>query len=85
MPHEAAPTHLLGHVSDSHFTDSGTLHGVAVGERYRAALGALEATGLRLDALVHTGDVADAGDAVAYRDAAAATAEVVSRLSLIHI
>ncbi|WP_375400137.1 metallophosphoesterase [uncultured Amnibacterium sp.] len=80
MPVESAPTHVIGHVTDSHFTASGELHGaVRPADTFGAALAALEATGIPLDALVHTGDVADAGDEHAYEQARASAAVVLER------
>jgi 3',5'-cyclic-AMP phosphodiesterase len=78
MSREPAATHRIGHVSDSHFTASGLLHGrVAVAETFATALAGLEASGVPLDAVIHTGDIADEGEADAYlavRDALQATA-----------
>lgn len=80
MPVESAPTHVIGHVTDSHFTASGELHGaLRPAVTFGAALAALEVTGIPLDALVHTGDVADAGDDGAYQQARAAAAAVLDR------
>jgi Icc protein len=67
MSREPVATHRIGHVSDSHFTASGLLHGlVRVAETFATALADLEASALPLDAVVHTGDVADQGEADAY-------------------
>lgn len=80
MTREPVPTHRIGHVSDSHFTASGTMHGVLrPAATYSAALAALEGSGIPLDALVHTGDVADQGDEVSYVAARAVTAETTDR------
>ncbi len=79
MSREPAATHRIGHVSDSHFTASGLLHGrVPVTRTFATALDGLAASGVPLDAVVHTGDVADEGEAAAYlaaREALGATAE----------
>jgi len=77
---EPLATHRVGHVSDSHFTSSGLLHGrVHVAATYSGALAALEGSGIPLDALVHTGDVADEGEPDAYLAAATVTRETVQR------
>ncbi len=79
MVSEPAATHRLAHVTDSHFVDGGLLHGsVPSAANYAAALRALESTGVRFDALIHTGDVTDAGTPSAY-DEARRTTEVVVR------
>jgi 3',5'-cyclic AMP phosphodiesterase CpdA len=72
MSREPAATHRIGHISDSHFTASGLLHGrVRTGDTFAAALDALARSGVPVDAVVHTGDVADEGEADAYRAARA--------------
>jgi 3',5'-cyclic-AMP phosphodiesterase len=77
---EPVATHRIGHVSDSHFTASGLLHGsVHAAATYSGALAALEGSGVALDALVHTGDVADEGEPDAYRAAATVTRETTQR------
>jgi 3',5'-cyclic-AMP phosphodiesterase len=77
---EPLATHRVGHVSDSHFTSSGVLHGrVRVAATYSGALAALEGSGIPIDALVHTGDVADAGEADAYLAASTVTRETTQR------
>lgn len=80
MPVESPPTHVIGHVTDSHFTASGELHGaLRPAATFAGALAALEGTGVALDVLVHTGDVADAGDDGAYRQARETTRTVLDR------
>lgn len=80
MTREPIAVHRLGHVSDSHFTAGGTMHEVLrPAATYSAALGALEGGGIPLDALVHTGDVADSGEVDAYLGARAVTAEATDR------
>lgn len=80
MSREPAATHRIGHVSDSHFTAGGTMHDVLrPAATYSAALTALEGGGIPLDALVHTGDVADAGEPDAYVAARSVTAETTDR------
>jgi Icc protein len=77
---EPIATHRVAHVSDSHFTASGFLHGsVRVAVTYSAALAALEGSGIPIDALIHTGDIADRGEADAYRAARAVTDETTLR------
>jgi len=77
---EPIATHRVAHVSDSHFTSSGLMHGtVRAAATYSAALAALEGTGILIDALVHTGDIADEGQADAYRAAMTVTAETTQR------
>jgi 3',5'-cyclic AMP phosphodiesterase CpdA len=80
MTREPTATHRLGHVSDSHFTRTGLLHGdVPTGDTFRSALEALESSGVPIDALVHTGDVADDGDPVSYESARSTTEAVTVR------
>jgi 3',5'-cyclic AMP phosphodiesterase CpdA len=80
MSREPAATHRIGHISDSHFTASGVMHDtVRTGETFAAALAALEASGVPVDGLVHTGDIADAGEPEAYRAVRAAVEPVVAR------
>jgi 3',5'-cyclic AMP phosphodiesterase CpdA len=80
MSREPTATHRIGHVSDSHFTASGLLHGlVPVATTFATALGALEGSGVPLDAVVHTGDIADEGEAEAYLAAREAIDAVAAR------
>ncbi|WP_375387525.1 metallophosphoesterase [uncultured Amnibacterium sp.] len=80
MTREPIATHRIGHVSDSHFTASDLMHGtVRVAATYSAALAALEGSGIALDALVHTGDVADDGEPQAYLAAGTVTRETTAR------
>lgn len=80
MIREPVATHRLGHVSDSHFTESGRLQEVLrPAATYSAAITALEGSRIPLDALVHTGDVADDGHPDAYVAARSVTAETVER------
>lgn len=77
---EPIATHRVAHVSDSHFTESGLMHGsVHVAATYSSALAALEGSGIPIDALVHTGDVADQGAPQAYLAAATVTRETTQR------
>jgi Icc protein len=77
MALEPTATHRIGHLSDTHFTVSGTLHGIPTAPALATALDALEA--LPLDALVHTGDIVDAGEPEAYDAVRAATAGTLQR------
>jgi 3',5'-cyclic-AMP phosphodiesterase len=77
---EPIATHRIGHVSDSHFTGSGLMHGkVHVAATYSGALAALEGSAIPIDALVHTGDVTDTGEPDAYRAAVTVTSETTRR------
>ena len=77
MALEPTATHRIGHLSDTHFTASGALHGIPTAPALEAALAALEA--LPLDAVVHTGDIVDAGEPEAYDAVRAATAPTLAR------
>lgn len=80
MSREPLATHRIGHVSDSHFTASGRMRDLLrPAATYSAALAALEGGRIPIDALVHTGDVADAGEAEAYVGVRAVTDEVIER------
>jgi 3',5'-cyclic AMP phosphodiesterase CpdA len=80
MTREPLATHRIGHVSDSHFTASGLLHGrVPVAQTFATALTALETSGVPLDAVVHTGDIADLGEAEAYLSAREAIGAAAAR------
>jgi 3',5'-cyclic AMP phosphodiesterase CpdA len=72
------PSHLIVHVSDTHFlgvgggnADAGAtplLYGTVDTDRtVRLAMDQLERSGLRPDAIVFTGDIADRGEVDAYR------------------
>lgn len=77
MSREPTATHRIGHISDSHFTGSGLLHGrIPTADTFAAALAALVGSGVPVDAVVHTGDVADDGEPAAYRTARAVLADV---------
>ena len=80
MSREPAATHRIGHVTDTHLTAGGTMHEVLrPAATYSAALTALEGGGIPLDALVHTGDVADAGEPDAYLAVRSVTEETTVR------
>jgi 3',5'-cyclic-AMP phosphodiesterase len=77
MALEPTATHRIGHLSDTHLTASGVLHDIPTAPALAAALDALEQ--LPIDALVHTGDIVDAGEPAAYSAIRRATADVVAR------
>jgi 3',5'-cyclic AMP phosphodiesterase CpdA len=77
MALEPTATHRIGHVSDTHFTASGVLHDIPTAPALAAALDALEQ--LPIDALVHTGDIADAGEPAAYAAVRSALVTVTER------
>lgn len=64
------PDHFLVHISDTHLVMPGErLHGVAeASERLRELLWSLAGTGIRPEALVFTGDLADRGEPEAYAE-----------------
>jgi Icc protein len=77
---EPIATHRVAHVSDSHFTSSGVMHGsVRPAATYSGALAALEGSGVPIDALVHTGDITDQGEPEAYLAAETVTRETTRR------
>ncbi len=63
-----APDRILLHLSDTHLRARGSrlFDSVDSAARLRSALGAIEASGIRPDALVFTGDLADLGERDAY-------------------
>ncbi|WP_210506237.1 phosphodiesterase [Naasia sp. SYSU D00057] len=63
------PTHVLAHLSDTHFLDGGApLHGsVDTVAHLRRALERLVESEYTVDAIIHTGDIADLGELDAYR------------------
>jgi Icc protein len=63
-----APAHVIAHISDTHFlADSRLLYGaVDTDKNLAAALGQLERSGIRPEAIVFTGDLADLGEPDAY-------------------
>jgi Icc protein len=69
MGQYATASHLVVHLSDTHFLgDAALLHGrIDTDRTVRSAFEQLEGSGLRPDALVITGDVADRGEPGAYR------------------
>ena len=73
---------VIVHLSDTHLLAGGAaLDGrIDVTANLRLALDAVERTGIRPDAIVFTGDLADVGDAAAYRALRAAVEPVAERL-----
>jgi len=68
MPLEPEPTHVLAHISDTHLLAGGALlHEIDTEQNLRRALDRLISTGISVDAIVHTGDIADLGESDAYR------------------
>ncbi|WP_194411120.1 phosphodiesterase [Microbacterium cremeum] len=65
----AAPERILLHVSDTHLRAGGSrlFDAIDGAQRLARALEAVESSGLRPDALIFTGDLADLGEADAYR------------------
>ncbi len=65
---DEAPTHVIAHLSDSHFLAGGApLHGAIDTDRtFARALEQVEASARPIDAIVLTGDIADLGETEAY-------------------
>ena len=62
------PDYVLLHISDTHLVSDGSLYGaVDAGGRLGELLEQLKHSGVRPDAIVFTGDLADAGEPEAYR------------------
>lgn len=60
--------HILLHLSDTHLVGAGLLYGdVDAWERLKQAFAAVEASGVRPEAVIFTGDLADKGEPEAYR------------------
>ncbi len=76
------PRHFLVHISDTHFASPGQLVGdvVDAGERLSELLAGLEGTGVRPEAIIFTGDLADRGEAAAYRSLRAVVEPVAARI-----
>ena len=76
------PAHTIVHISDTHFLAGGALLYGSVGtdENLRQALGQLERSGIRPEALVFTGDLADLGEPDAYRRLRAIVEPAAARL-----
>jgi Icc protein len=63
-----APTHVIAHISDTHFLGGKRplYNAVDTDAHLTAALQALEESGISFDALLFTGDITDLGEADAY-------------------
>ncbi|MCU1477652.1 MAG: phosphodiesterase [Subtercola sp.] len=68
MTSNAEPTHVIAHISDTHFLEGeALLYGaVDTDATVKQILAQLEGSGIRFDALVFTGDIADLGESDAY-------------------
>ncbi|MDM8084581.1 phosphodiesterase [Cellulomonas cellasea] len=85
MSHRVAehprPHHVLWHLSDLHLVGDGPLYGaVDATARLRQVLAEAEASGIRPDAIVVTGDLADKGEPDAYATLRALMDPVAARL-----
>ncbi|QGU28975.1 phosphodiesterase [Microbacterium oryzae] len=82
MAEHPLPDHVLVHISDTHLVPPGErLYGaVEAGERLHDLLRSLATMAIRPDALVFTGDLADRGDAAAYRQLREIAEEAAARL-----
>ena len=79
---EPRPSHVIVHITDTHLLEGGApLHNTVdtVGH-LRRALERAEESGLTIDAIVHTGDIADLGELDAYRRARAIIEPTAARL-----
>jgi len=76
------PAHTIVHLSDTHFLARGALlyGSVETEENLRQALGQLERSGIRPEALVFTGDLADLGEPDAYQRLRAIVEPAAARL-----
>lgn len=77
-----APSHVVAHLSDTHFLDGGRrLYGAVDTDGHLAqALDQLERSGVGIDALVFTGDLADRGEPDAYTRLRGLVEPVAARL-----
>lgn len=77
-----APLHTIAHISDTHFLrDGNLLFGAVTTERnLEAALAQLERSGVKPEAIVFTGDLADLGEPDAYVRLRAIVEPVANRL-----
>lgn len=85
MSHRVAehprPHHVLWHLSDTHLVGGGPLYGaVDATARLRQVLAEAEMSGIRPDAIVVTGDLADKGEPEAYAALRALVEPVAERL-----
>jgi Icc protein len=79
---EPRPSHVIVHITDTHLLDGGApLHGTVdtIGHLHRA-MERVEESGLTIDAIIHTGDIADLGELDAYRRARAILEPAAARL-----
>jgi 3',5'-cyclic AMP phosphodiesterase CpdA len=76
------PDHVIAHISDTHLiAGDGLLYGaVDAGSKFAELCALLEASGIRPDALVFTGDLADTGEVAAYRTLRDLVEPVAARL-----
>jgi Icc protein len=81
MSNDAKPTHVLAHLSDTHFLAEGApLYGtVDTVEHLNRAMARLDSSGIPFDALIHTGDIADLGELDAYRRVRSAIEPIATR------
>lgn len=77
-----APLHTIAHISDTHFLAEGRalFDEVDTAAQLEGVLAQLESSDIRPDALVFTGDLADAGEPGAYRRLRAMVEPVAERL-----
>ncbi|GGF38774.1 phosphodiesterase [Subtercola lobariae] len=82
MTAKAEPTHVIAHISDTHFlADEALLYGaVDTDATLKQILGQLEGSGIHFDALVFTGDIADLGEQNAYARIRSIVEPVAARL-----
>ncbi|MET3770128.1 3',5'-cyclic AMP phosphodiesterase CpdA [Marisediminicola sp. UYEF4] len=76
------PAHTIVHISDTHFLAGGALlfGAVETEKNLRQGLGQLERSGIRPEALVFTGDLADLGEPDAYQRLRAIVEPAAARL-----
>lgn len=76
------PSVTVAHLTDLHLTgDGGPLHGAVDSDRaLTSAIARLEASGMRPDAVVLSGDLADRGDRTAYERLRAIVTEPIRRM-----
>lgn len=77
-----APAHVIAHISDPHLlAPDKLLYGaVPSDERLTAAMAQLEASGIRPEAIVFTGDLADLGEPAAYEKLKAIVEPAAARI-----
>ncbi|PPF84525.1 phosphodiesterase [Subtercola sp. Z020] len=82
MPARSEPTHVIAHLSDTHFlADRAKLYGtVDTDSTLARALAQLERSRIDIDALVFTGDITDLGQQDAYARVRALVEPVAERL-----